>query len=193
MMGKATEENVWTTKCIMRAFELVSGLKINYGKSSFIGINVDNLWDRGMASLMNCKLGSVPCKYLGIPLGVDPRRISTWKPLIDTFKRKLSSWKGRLLSFGGRITLINFVLSSLPVFIMYFYLHPKSVISELDKIRRRFLWGGTGECRKVAWVAWERVCKSKIEEGLGIKNLWCFNMSLLGKWWGRLLDEREGL
>ncbi|GKV36766.1 hypothetical protein SLEP1_g44860 [Rubroshorea leprosula] len=107
MMGKAIEENVWTTKCIMKAFELVSSLKINYGKSSFIGINVDNLWERGMASLMNCKLGSLPHKYLGIPLGADPRRISTWKPLIDTFKRKLSSWKGRLLSFRGRITLIN--------------------------------------------------------------------------------------
>ncbi|GLT88308.1 hypothetical protein SLE2022_063410 [Rubroshorea leprosula] len=193
LLGKATEENIWTTKCIMRAFELVSGLKINYGKSSLIGINVDDLWEKEMTCLLNCKSGSLPCKYLGIPLGADPRKIATWKPLIDTFKRKLSSWRGRFLSFGGRITLINAVLTSLPVFIMSFYLLPKSVIGELDKIRRKFLWGGVGERKKVAWVAWEHVCKHKLEGGLGIKNLSCFNMSLLGKCWGRLLTEKRGL
>ncbi|GKV36382.1 hypothetical protein SLEP1_g44522 [Rubroshorea leprosula] len=30
------------------------------------------------------------------------------------------------------------------------------VICELDKIRRNFLWGGVGEGRKIAWVAWDR-------------------------------------
>ncbi|GKU94756.1 hypothetical protein SLEP1_g8202 [Rubroshorea leprosula] len=193
LLGIATEDNVWTSKCIMRAFELVSGLKINYGKSSFIGINVDKVWEEEMTWLLNCKSGSLPCKYLGIPLGADPRRIVTWKPLIHSFKRKLSSWKGRYLSFGGRITLINSVLSSLPVFLMSFFLLPKSVIRELDKIRRRFLWGGVGERKKVAWVAWENTCLNKLEGGLGIKNLSCFNKSLLGKWWGRLLMEKGGL
>ncbi|GKU88289.1 hypothetical protein SLEP1_g2571 [Rubroshorea leprosula] len=193
LLGVATEENIWTSKCIMRAFELVSGLKVNYGKSSLIGINVDNLWEKEMTWLLNCKSGSLPCKYLGIPLGADPRRIVTWKPLIDLFKRKLSTWKGRYLSLGGRITLINSVLSSLPVFLMSFYLIPKTVIRELDKIRRRFLWGGAEERNKVAWVAWENICCNKLEGGLGIKNLSCFNKSLIGKWWGRLLMEKGGL
>ncbi|GLU19134.1 hypothetical protein SLE2022_353990 [Rubroshorea leprosula] len=193
IFGTATEDNVWTTKCIMRAFELVSGLKINYGKSSFIGINVDNIWEKEMTWLLNCKPGSLPCKYLGIPLRADPRRIDTWKPLIDSFKRKLSSWRGRYLSFGGRTTLINSVLSSLPVFLMSFHRLPKTVIREIDKIRRRFLWGGAGERKKVAWVAWENICLNKLEGGLGIKNLSCFNKSLLGKWWGRLLMEKGGL
>ncbi|GKV30536.1 hypothetical protein SLEP1_g39339 [Rubroshorea leprosula] len=162
LMGKATEENIWTTKCIMQAFELVSGLKINYGKSSLIGINVNDVWEKEMTCLLNCKSGSLPCKYLGIPLGVDLRRIATWKPLIDTLKRKLSSWSGRFLSLGGRITLINAVLTSLSVFIMSFYLLPKSIIGELDKIRRRFLWGGVGERKKVAWVAWENLLHKKL-------------------------------
>ncbi|GKU96367.1 hypothetical protein SLEP1_g9608 [Rubroshorea leprosula] len=178
LLGIATEDNVWTTKCIMRAFELVSDLKINYGKSSFIGINVDNVWEKEMTCLLNCKLGSLPCKYLGIPLGADPRRIATWKPLIESFKRKLSSWKGRYLSFGGRITLINSVLSSLPVFLMSFFLIPKSVIKEVDKIRRQFLWGGDGERKKVAWVAWENTCLNKLEGG-GL--------------WKRVLAEKYGI
>ncbi|GLT59703.1 hypothetical protein SLA2020_325080 [Shorea laevis] len=76
---------------------------------------------------------------------------------------------------------------------MSFYLLPKSVIGEIDKIRRRFLWGGTSELKKVAWVAWKNVCLSKLDGGLGIKNLLGFNISLLGKWWGRLITEKGGL
>ncbi|GKU98657.1 hypothetical protein SLEP1_g11630 [Rubroshorea leprosula] len=124
-MGEATEDNIWTAKCIMRAFELVSGLKINYRKSSLIGVNTDEDWIRSMAWMLNCKTESLPCKYLGMPLGANPKRITTWRPLIDSFRRKLSVWKGRFLSLGGRITLINAVLSSLPVFLMSVYLLPK--------------------------------------------------------------------
>ncbi|GKV35031.1 hypothetical protein SLEP1_g43351 [Rubroshorea leprosula] len=190
-MGEATKNNIWTVKCIMRAFELVSGLKVNYRKSSLIGINTDDEWIEKMAWLLNCKTDVLPCKYLGVPLGANPRRLVTWKPLIETFRRKLSAWKGRFLSLGGRITLINSVLSSLPVFLMSFYLPPKHVIYELDKIRRNFLWGGVEEGRKIAWVSWDRVCCSKKEGGLGVKNLRWFNMALLGKWWARLVVEGE--
>ncbi|GKV14960.1 hypothetical protein SLEP1_g25758 [Rubroshorea leprosula] len=190
-MGEATENNIWTVKCIMRAFELVSGLKVNYRKSSLIGINTDDEWIEKMAWLLSCKTDVLPCKYLGVPLGANPRRLVTWKPLIETFRRKLSAWKGRFLSLGGRITLINSMLSSLPVFLMSFYLLPKQVIYELDKIRRNFLWGGAKEGRKIAWVSWDRVCYSKKEGGLGVKNLRWFNMALLGKWWSRLVVEGE--
>ncbi|GKU94711.1 hypothetical protein SLEP1_g8164 [Rubroshorea leprosula] len=169
------------------------GLKVNYRKSSLIGVNTDEEWTRKMSWLLNCKTASLPCKYLGMPLGANPRRIDTWKPLIETFRRKLSVWKGKFLSLGGRITLINSVLSSLPVFLMSLHLLPKQVIRELDKIRRSFLWGGVGEGRKIAWVAWERVCYEKKEGGLGVKNLRWFNMALLGKWWGRLIGGDKGL
>ncbi|GKV16853.1 hypothetical protein SLEP1_g27427 [Rubroshorea leprosula] len=74
---------------------------------------------------------------------------------------------------------------------MSFYLLPKQVIYELDKIRRKFLWGGVEEGRKIAWVSWDRVCCSKKEGGLGIKNLRWFNMALLGKWWARLAVEGD--
>ncbi|GKV25157.1 hypothetical protein SLEP1_g34635 [Rubroshorea leprosula] len=95
IFGTATEENVWTTKCIMRAFELVSGLKINYGKSSFIGINVDNLWEKEMTWLVNCKSGSLLCKYLGQNATVKDMgtwRNSSWHWELP-WRRQLRSWE----------------------------------------------------------------------------------------------------
>ena len=41
-----------------------------------------------------------------------------WKMIEDRIERKLSSWKGKHLSYGGRIVLINYVLSSLPMFML---------------------------------------------------------------------------
>ncbi|GKV12717.1 hypothetical protein SLEP1_g23835 [Rubroshorea leprosula] len=90
LFGLATEENVRAIKCIMRAFELVSGLKINYGKSMLAGINVCKEWLSKMAFILNCKQGEIPFKYLGIPVGGNPRKLAFWKPLVDSFKKKLA-------------------------------------------------------------------------------------------------------
>lgn len=38
---KATFENFWTIKAILRSFEMASGLKINFLKSCVFGINVE--------------------------------------------------------------------------------------------------------------------------------------------------------
>lgn len=59
---------------------------------------------------------------------------------------------------------------------------PKKILKTLTQIQRSFFWGGTEEKRKIAWVAWEVVCKPKLEGGLGLRDLNLFNISLLGKW-----------
>ncbi|GKV31185.1 hypothetical protein SLEP1_g39903 [Rubroshorea leprosula] len=161
LFAKAKEENVWAMKGILRAFELVSGLKINFNKSHLIGIHMQEGWLNKMSWVLCCKVGVFPFKYLGIPIGGSSRKKAFWKPLVELFSKKLSTWKGRYLSLGGWITLINSMLSSLPVFWMSVYLIPKGTILSLDKIRRGFLWGGaTGE-KKINWVKWEQVCKGK--------------------------------
>ncbi|GKU98577.1 hypothetical protein SLEP1_g11563 [Rubroshorea leprosula] len=89
--------------------------------------------------------------------------------------------------------LLNSVLSSLPVYLMSAYKIPKGILYPLDKIRRNFLWGETGEEKKISWVSWERVCMNKECGGLGVKDLRKFNLAFLGKWWGRLAKREEGL
>ncbi|GKV13373.1 hypothetical protein SLEP1_g24382 [Rubroshorea leprosula] len=53
--------------------------------------------------------------------------------------------------------------------------------------------GGGEYNRKIAWVSWETMCKSRKEGGLGVKDLGRFNLALLGKWQWRLLRERRAL
>ncbi|GKV30550.1 hypothetical protein SLEP1_g39351 [Rubroshorea leprosula] len=190
---EASDENIKTIKGILRTFELVSGLKVNFFKSALYGINVKSEEISEWAVSLNCVVGSIPFKYLGIPVGANPRNLSTWTPVVDCLRRKLSNWKCDSLSFGGRIVLLNAVLSSIPVYFFSTMRAPKQVIKLLSSIQRSFLWGGKEGDRKIAWVSWEIVCNSRKNGGLGVKDLDRFNMALLGKWRWRLVVEKEAL
>ncbi|GLT59681.1 hypothetical protein SLA2020_324880 [Shorea laevis] len=193
LISEASEENAWAMKCVMRCFELISGLKVNFDKSWLYGMNVDSEYLGAMASIMNCSVGSIPFKYLGVPVGANPNRISTWSPVIECMRRRLDSWGGVALSFGGRIVLLNAILSCLPVYLFSIFKAPKKVIYLLTKLQRNFLWGGGEGKRRIAWIKWEEVCRKKSEGGLGVRNLEGFNKALLGKWKWRILREKKSL
>lgn len=76
-------------------------------------------------------------------------------------KKRLSSWSSRHLSVGGRVTLINSVLSSMPLYFLSFYKAPKKVVREFVKIQQNFLWGGSSDNKKINWVSWEKICLPK--------------------------------
>lgn len=128
-----------TIKRIFRCFEILSGLRINYHKSVFAGIGVEEGLLQGFASKLNCAYQNFPLKYLGLPLGANLGRKSTWKPVLDKFKLKLSTWKRRLLSFAGRLTLIKSVMSNLPIYYLSLFKLPVGVAKDIDKIQSNFL------------------------------------------------------
>ena len=50
-----------------------------------------------------------------------------WMRVQEIFGKRLSSWKGKNLSIGGRLMLINSILSSLSMYMMFFFDIPKGV------------------------------------------------------------------
>ena len=63
---------------------------------------------------------------------------SDWKGVDERFQKRLSGWKGKLLSSGGKLVLINSVLSNLPLFMFLFFEVPREVLKKLDFYRSRF-------------------------------------------------------
>ena len=92
---------------------------------------------------------------------------------------------------GGRIILINSVLSALPIYLLSFFRIPKKVVQKIVSIQRNFLWGGHQEANKIPWVKWDKVCLLKNKGGLGIKDLSLFNEALLGKWGWQLANNHD--
>ncbi|GAU38890.1 hypothetical protein TSUD_67530 [Trifolium subterraneum] len=52
------------------------------------------------STFLSCSIDSLPFRFLGLPVGSNPRRLSTWRPIIETTRKRLSGWGGRHLSIG---------------------------------------------------------------------------------------------
>ncbi|GKV29203.1 hypothetical protein SLEP1_g38149 [Rubroshorea leprosula] len=193
IMGKADPTNIKAVNGILRWFEMVSSLKINFNKSFLYSFYVTDEWRRTVAATLNCKSGSVPFTYLGMPVGDTMCRRKAWSPIIDNFNKKLVVWKAKCLSIGDRVTLLRSVLFALPIYFMSVFKIPKIVLHELVCLQRKLLWGYMEEKSRLAWLSWEKVCRRRNEGGLGIPNLECRNIALLGKWWDRFENEESSV
>jgi hypothetical protein len=169
-------------KNILDAFSLATGLTINFHKSTFVPMNVDDPTATAIATTLGCALSTFPQTYLGLPLSPHKLRVSDYQPLLTSFDRYLAGWKARLLSTGDRIVLVNSVLGSLPIYFMFSPLLPKTVRELLDAKGRAFFWTGEEKCVGAnCFIAWDRVCQSRAAGGLEIKNMEDVNHCLLLK------------
>jgi hypothetical protein len=97
------------------------------------------------------------------------RKISNkdWIIIEEKFQKKLSSWKGKLLYVGGRLVLINSVLTSLAMYILSFFELPKGVLRKLDYYRSRFYWQCDEHKKKYRLTKWSILCRPKDCGGFG--------------------------
>jgi hypothetical protein len=61
-------------------------------------------------------------KYLGVPVTYRNLRVSDLDPLDKKFIKKLDAWVGGANSSGGRLTLVNACMSSLPSYFVSLFL-----------------------------------------------------------------------
>lgn len=74
------------------------------------------------------------------------------------------------MNIAGRVTLVESVLSSIPVYTMHTCLLPKGNCDELDKIVRSFVWNGNDGFNKIHLVDWQTMCRPKRYGGVGLRN-----------------------
>ncbi|KAL5565627.1 hypothetical protein UlMin_028791 [Ulmus minor] len=169
------KSNIEKVNTILKFFSMCSGLKINMNKSSLAGITLTEQEVGVLASEVGCE------------------KAEFWNPVIEKVSKRLDGWKKAFLSKGGRLTLIQSVLSSIPTYYMSLFKLPRVVAASLEKMMREFLWDrdSTGKGRSL--VRWKTVCKPKELGGLGIGNLILRNKALLGKWLWRFPLEQHSL
>ncbi len=134
-----------------------------------------------LSGLLGCKVGTLPFTSLGLPMGTTRPRVVDFAPLVDRIERRLTA-SSVFLPYGGRLTLINSVLSSIPTYYMCTLQLPKTVILAIDSVRRHCLWRGSDLTQKrKPLVAWDRVCMLKKKGGSGVMNLHIQYVALLLK------------
>ena len=117
----------------MSCFQAFIGLKVNVGKSEIVPVGEVNNLD-ALANILQCRVGSLPMKYLGMPLGTSFKTASIWNPILEKMEKKLSRWKHLYLSKSGRLMLLKSTLSSLPTYFLSLFTIPKWVAARLESI-----------------------------------------------------------
>ncbi|GJV59832.1 reverse transcriptase domain, reverse transcriptase zinc-binding domain protein [Tanacetum coccineum] len=136
---------------LMRIIECVkqaSGLKINSNKTKVYGIEVPNGEIKAFANHMGISPGKMPFTYLGIPIGVNMKRVNSWIIVVEKFKKRWGNWKTKMISFGGRLTLVKSVLGSLDLYFFSLFRAPMSVLKNLESMRSNFFRGEMMKIRK---------------------------------------------
>jgi hypothetical protein len=97
------------------------------------------------------------------------------QPIADRIKLKLSAWKASLLSIAGRVQLVKFVIQSMMIYSISLYSWPISLIKEVEKNIRNFIWSGDPDKRKLVTVSWKKLCRPFAQGGLGLRSLTSLN------------------
>ncbi|XP_028095880.1 uncharacterized protein LOC114295779 [Camellia sinensis] len=141
-----SKRDVNTVQMIMDGlaeFSSLSGLNPNPSKSNIFFSGCNQELRASILNVASFTEGTLPVKYLGVPLITTKLRASDCKQLVDRITKRINSWTNKLLSYAGRAQLIQTILFSMQVFWSSLFILPKKVIKEIESLLRSFLWSST--------------------------------------------------
>ena len=156
-------------------FYTYSGLQLNCDKSEFYcsGVSRDTVNEMQLSTGFKC--GSLPVRYLGVPLVTRRLSFKDCYPLFNKMKARINCWSARLISYARRLQLIKSVLYSIQNFWCRHFILPKGVLKKINQLCLDFFWKRREQPAKGARISWDTICYPKSEGGLGLKELVSWN------------------
>lgn len=139
----------------------------------------------------NIEIGSLPFKYLSMPITSSKLKVNYCKPLIDKILGRITFQRSKLLSYASRLILIKFILFCIQVYWSSIFILPSYIYKEIDSYIKVFLQSGTSLNCKKAKVAQDEVCVPKEESRLGIMKNKSWNKVVMVKhmWTAKLAQD----
>ncbi|KAL0285317.1 UNVERIFIED_CONTAM: hypothetical protein Sradi_7176800 [Sesamum radiatum] len=121
-------ESVRVIKATLEEFAGMSGLTVNPTKSTIILSKAVQRDRHRILEHMAFQEGTLPIRYLGVPLVSSRLTIAECQPLIGRITSRLAGWNHLTFSLAGRTQLLKSVITSLQMFWASVFILPKSVI-----------------------------------------------------------------
>ena len=95
----ASREQIMSIRLALTCFQAFTSLKVNVWKSEIVPIReVCNI--QSLSNILQCRVGSLPMTYLGMPLGTLYKTPSIWNPILERMEKKLLGLEAALLVKG---------------------------------------------------------------------------------------------
>ncbi|KEH18286.1 hypothetical protein MTR_8g015630 [Medicago truncatula] len=158
-------------KQLFDSYALNSGQVINNGKSTILSAYISQARLLRIVTLLDFKIGSLPFRYLGVPIFKGKPKACQLQYMADKIKLKLSQWKAQLLSMDGKVQLVRSVIQSMLVYNIPLYSWPISLLKDLERCIRNFILSGDGDKRNMVTFSWKKKCRTYDQGGLNIRSL----------------------
>lgn len=131
--------------------------------------------------------------YLGMPSQNKKSKRVLFNRLKVRVEKVLQSWKESLFSTGGKKVLIKAIAQAIPTYTMYCFRIPKGLCDDINKACARFWCGASKDRRKIHWLNWKKMCKSKELGGMGFRDICLFNQAMLAKQSWQIIRNPDSL
>ena len=159
----------------LNQFSSCSGLHPNCLKSNFFVSNVDAETFDFIQNTTGFSEGTLPIKYLGLPLISSQLTYRLCLPLISRIRDHIDAWVNKCLGQAGRLQLIKAILFGMHNYWSMHFMLPKAVLKKIQSLFCKFLWGGSSDNTKLVKVSWSVCSLPKLEGGLGLRDLCSWN------------------
>jgi hypothetical protein len=179
---RAFEEQTVCVKNMLDVYDTCTRQLINPSKCSIMfSASCPQQVQTDIHSILHVEQHGFEPKYLGLPTPDGRIHRGRFDNLQARLSKRLFECGDSILAQSSREVLIKSVLQAIPTYIMGVFKLPVSVCEDLTKLVRDYWWGAEHGKRRIHWVSWAKLNRSKYQGGLGFRDMRLFNQAFLAR------------